>query len=77
VTATHALAGFDDLDVKWSAGTGADFARLRVREEVVFDARNAFEVAIDHVWGAVVPATETTRDFVPLLDTGAYDHLKS
>lgn len=32
VTATRADPGVGDLDVTWSAGTGASFSRLRVRE---------------------------------------------
>lgn len=43
---------------------------------VFFDGRNALEAAIGRFRGAVVPPTETTRDFVQLLDSGAYDHLK-
>lgn len=43
---------------------------------VFFDGRNALEAAIGRFRGAVVPPTETTRDFVRLLDSGAYDHLK-
>lgn len=119
VKATKAYRGFHDLDVKWSAGTGQDFARLRVRvrdelvsfgaadeltvddhgivgggvhlsarevhellarrggDVVFFDGRNAFEAAIGRFRGAIVPAADTTRDFVRILDSGAYDHLKS
>ena len=119
VRATKTYRGFHGLDVKWSEGTGQDFARLRVRvrdevvsfgapdelevdehgvvgggahlsarqvhellerrgEDVVFfDGRNAFEAAIGRFKGAIVPATDTTRDFVRILDSGAYDHLKS
>lgn len=43
---------------------------------VFFDGRNALEAAIGRFRGAVVPPTDTTRDFVRLLDEGAYDHLK-
>ncbi|WP_430646976.1 rhodanese-related sulfurtransferase [Agromyces sp. GXS1127] len=45
-------------------------------EVVFFDGRNAVEAAIGRFRGAIVPPTETTRDFVGLLDSGAYDHLK-
>ncbi|MBM7503081.1 rhodanese-related sulfurtransferase [Agromyces aurantiacus] len=46
-------------------------------DEVVFlDGRNALEAAIGRFRGAIVPPVETTRDFVGLLDSGAYDHLK-
>ena len=43
---------------------------------VFFDGRNALEAGIGRFRGAVVPDTETTRDFVGLLDSGAYDDLK-
>ncbi|GAA1057766.1 UPF0176 protein Cgl2992/cg3319 [Agromyces luteolus] len=45
-------------------------------EVVFFDGRNAVEAAIGRFRDAIVPPTETTRDFVGLLDSGAYDHLK-
>lgn len=43
---------------------------------VFFDGRNQIEAQIGRFAGAVVPDVETTRDFVPLLDSGAFDHLK-
>ncbi|GEK87666.1 oxygen-dependent tRNA uridine(34) hydroxylase TrhO [Microbacterium aerolatum] len=47
------------------------------REDIVFfDGRNALEAEIGRFKDAVVPDTETTRDFVQLLDSGAYDDLK-
>ncbi len=47
------------------------------REDVVFfDGRNALEAEIGRFKNAIVPPTETTRDFVEILDSGAYDHLK-
>ncbi|KAA6436059.1 rhodanese-related sulfurtransferase [Agrococcus sediminis] len=47
------------------------------RDDVVlFDGRNRFEAEIGRFRGAVVPDADTTRDFVALLDSGAYDHLK-
>lgn len=45
-------------------------------EVVFFDGRNALEAEIGRFRGAVVPAAETTRDFVELLDRGDFDHLK-
>lgn len=48
----------------------------RGEEVVFFDGRNALEAQIGRFRGAVVPDTETTRDFVALLDSGAYDGLK-
>lgn len=50
---------------------------LAERDDVVFfDGRNALEAEIGRFKNAVVPAAETTRDFVDLLDSGAYDDLK-
>ncbi len=47
------------------------------RDDVVFfDGRNALEAEIGRFRNAVVPDTETTRDFVQLLDSGAFDDLK-
>jgi UPF0176 protein len=43
---------------------------------VFFDGRNAHEAAIGKFKNAVVPDTNTSRDFVPELDSGKYDHLK-
>ena len=54
-----------------------DLVAGRGDEVVFFDGRNAFEAAIGRFQGAVVPDAETTRDFVRILDSGAYDHLKS
>jgi UPF0176 protein len=45
-------------------------------EVVFFDGRNSLEAQIGRFRGAVVPDTETTRDFVRLLDSGVYDDLK-
>jgi UPF0176 protein len=45
-------------------------------EVVFFDGRNALEAQIGRFRNAVVPDTETTRDFVRLLDSGEYDDLK-
>lgn len=43
---------------------------------VFFDGRNAMEAEIGRFEEAVVPATDTTRDFVAELDSGKYDDLK-
>ncbi|WEK60606.1 MAG: rhodanese-related sulfurtransferase [Candidatus Microbacterium colombiense] len=48
----------------------------RGEEVVFFDGRNSLEAQIGRFRGAVVPDTETTRDFVRLLDSGEYDDLK-
>ncbi|WP_261624761.1 oxygen-dependent tRNA uridine(34) hydroxylase TrhO [Nesterenkonia marinintestina] len=53
-----------------------DSERARGREVTFFDGRNTMEAAIGRFAGAVVPETETTRDFVAELDSGRYDHLK-
>jgi UPF0176 protein len=43
---------------------------------VFFDGRNAFEAKIGKFKNAIVPNTETTRDFIEDLESGKYDHLK-
>lgn len=48
----------------------------RGEEVVFFDGRNAVEAAIGRFANAVVPDTETTHDFVRILDSGVYDDLK-
>lgn len=53
-----------------------DLIDERGDEVVFFDGRNALEAQIGRFRGAVVPDTDTTRDFVRLLDSGAYDDLK-
>lgn len=53
-----------------------DLVAERGDDVVFFDGRNALEAQIGRFRGAVVPDTETTRDFVSLLDSGAYDDLK-
>lgn len=45
-------------------------------EVVFFDGRNALEAEIGRFRDAIVPDVETTRDFVRVLDSGEYDHLK-
>ena len=54
-----------------------DLVAARGDEVVFLDGRNALEAAIGRFRDAIVPPVETTRDFVGLLDSGAYDHLKS
>ncbi len=47
------------------------------RDDVVFfDGRNAYEAQVGKFKGAVVPDTETTRDFVSELESGKYDDIK-
>jgi UPF0176 protein len=45
-------------------------------ETVLFDGRNRIEAQIGRFRGAVVPPVDTTREFLDVLDSGAYDHLK-
>lgn len=45
-------------------------------EVVFFDGRNAHEAAIGKFKDAVVPDTNTTRDFIGELESGKYDELK-
>lgn len=44
---------------------------------VFFDGRNAHEAKIGKFKNAVVPDTNTSRDFVPELESGKYDDLKN
>jgi len=44
---------------------------------VFFDGRNAIEAEVGRFEGAIVPPTNTTHDFIQLLDSGEYDHLKN
>lgn len=41
-----------------------------------FDGRNAYEAKVGRFKNAVVPKTETSRDFIKELDSGQYDELK-
>lgn len=43
---------------------------------VFFDGRNAHEAKIGKFKNAVVPNTNTSRDFIPELESGKYDNLK-
>lgn len=46
-------------------------------EDVVFlDGRNQIEAEIGRFKDAVVPEVNSTRDFIPLIESGALDHLK-
>lgn len=47
------------------------------RDDVVFfDGRNKYEAEIGRFKDAVVPNTDTTRDFINELESGAYDNIK-
>lgn len=43
---------------------------------VFFDGRNAHEAKIGKFKNAIVPDTNTSRDFIPELESGKYDELK-
>ncbi|HYF97018.1 MAG TPA: rhodanese-related sulfurtransferase [Patescibacteria group bacterium] len=43
---------------------------------VFFDGRNAYEAQVGKFKDAIVPATETTRDFVEEIESGKYDDIK-
>ena len=50
---------------------------IKERDDVVFfDGRNAHEAAVGKFKDAVVPDTQTTRDFVKELESGKYEELK-
>lgn len=53
-----------------------DLVAARGEDVVFFDGRNRIEAEIGRFSGAVVTDAQTTRDFVPLLDSGRFDHLK-
>jgi len=53
-----------------------DLVAERGDDVVFFDGRNHLEAQIGRFRDAVVPPTETTRDFIDLIERGEYDHLK-
>jgi UPF0176 protein len=53
-----------------------DLVAMRGEDVTFFDGRNAFEAEIGRFKNAVVPNVETTHDFVKVLESGTYDHLK-
>lgn len=48
----------------------------RGEDVVFFDGRNAMEAEIGRFRNAVIPNTDTTRDFIEEIESGKYDHLK-
>ncbi|MBT0565579.1 rhodanese-related sulfurtransferase [Williamsia sp. CHRR-6] len=78
------VPGVVDVDAGGVVGGGIRLApdelhRLldeRGDEVVMFDGRNAIESRLGHFQGAVRPDVTTTREFVDLLDGGAFDDLK-
>lgn len=53
-----------------------DLVAARGSEVVFLDGRNRIESKIGRFTGALTPDVNTTRDFVPLLESGSLDHLK-
>ncbi len=45
-------------------------------EVVFFDGRNAFEAKIGKFTNAIIPNTQSSRDFVEEIESGKYDHIK-
>jgi len=43
---------------------------------IFFDGRNAFEAKIGKFTNAIIPNTESSRDFVEEIESGKYDHIK-
>jgi UPF0176 protein len=48
----------------------------RGEDVIFFDGRNAFEAKIGKFTNAIVPNTESSRDFVEEIESGKYDHIK-
>jgi UPF0176 protein len=57
--------------------TPAQLHELVAEKDVTFfDGRNSFEAELGRFRGAVVPSVEHTRDFIDVIDSGAFDDLK-
>lgn len=77
-------AGETIVDEKGVVGGGKHLKPKQVHElvdkygddVVFFDGRNAHEAKIGKFRGAIVPETNTSRDFIPELESGKYDDLK-
>jgi UPF0176 protein len=77
-------AGETVVDEKGVVGGGTHLKPRQVHElvetygddVVFFDGRNAHEAKIGKFKNAVVPDTNTSRDFIPELESGKYDELK-
>ena len=48
----------------------------RGEEVIFFDGRNSFEAKIGKFKNAIVPDTESSRDFISEIESGKYDHIK-
>ena len=73
------------MTIAFIAGTTAEIIKLapvvRALEErgedvVFFDGRNAYEAQVGKFKGAVVPNTDTTRDFLKELESDKYANIK-
>lgn len=53
-----------------------ELVKERGDDVVFFDGRNAYEAKIGKFKNAVVPDTESSKDFVREIESGKYDHLK-
>ncbi len=73
-----------EVDENGVVGTGTRLSPEQVHElvdargddVVFFDGRNEIEAEVGRFAGAVTTKARTTRDFVPLIESGAFDHLK-
>ena len=72
VTEEGVQGGGEHLD----PGALHELVDSRGDDVVFFDGRNAMEAEIGRFRDAVVPQTDTTRDFLAELDSGKFDHLK-
>ncbi|MGV9711674.1 oxygen-dependent tRNA uridine(34) hydroxylase TrhO [Gordonia sp. NPDC003424] len=72
VTADGVVGGGDHL----TPAQVHDLVDRRGDDVVFLDGRNNIEAQLGRFAGAVVTEAQSTRDFVPILDSGALDHLK-
>ena len=53
-----------------------ELVKERGDEVVFFDGRNAYEAKIGKFKNAIVPAVDSSRDFIREIESGKYDHIK-
>jgi UPF0176 protein len=53
-----------------------ELVKDKTKEVVFFDGRSQYEAAVGKFKEAVMPEVRTAKDFIPILDSGKYDHLK-
>lgn len=46
------------------------------KDVIFFDGRSKYEANVGKFKNAVIPEIRTAKDFIPILDSGKYDHLK-